>query len=68
VSVGLVTRGYIGGVAAAEPPVPVEVTPPGTPVPVVFDDFPVIDPVALALARLPQQYRGSDDVPTELLE
>jgi hypothetical protein len=28
---------------------------------------PTIDPVALALARLPQQYRGEDDEPTELL-
>lgn len=37
------------------------------PVPVQHDPIPVIDPVALALARLAQQYRGSDDVPTELL-
>lgn len=45
----------------------VEETPPATAVPVAHDDIPVLDHVALALARLPQQYRGSDDDPTELL-
>lgn len=38
------------------------------PIPVEHRDIPILDHVALALARLPQQYRGSDDVPTELLE
>ncbi len=46
---------------------PVEPTAPGTPVPVTHDDIPVINHVALALDRLPQQYRGTDDIPTELL-
>lgn len=42
-------------------------TTPPTPVSVAFDPIPTIDPVALALERLPHQYRGADDVPLELI-
>lgn len=45
-------------VAPALVPVSVETT---------FDPIPTIDPIALALARMPQQYRGVDDVATDLI-
>lgn len=51
-----------GLVSHAQPPPPAP-----APAPVVHAAIDVLDPVFLALSRLPQQYRGADDIPTELL-